>query len=130
MAAMTSTDNRSPRVRRSGRQTARPAARAIRDTALASSFRVRLGKAMAGVGWGLLCAAVVASALQRVQLTHEHRGLHAQLGRVQEQHDELMIEHSRLMLERGNESAFENIERAATTRLGMSFPEQVEQLLE
>jgi len=72
--------------------------------------------------------AVVASGLLLVRRADEARQLHRHLEVARKVEDQLLVEHSRLLLERGALSAHHNVERVAATELGMRFPEQVEHL--
>ncbi len=83
-------------------------------------------------GWWQLCVLVVlmvlfawSSALV-VRKTDEQRALYSELQRVQARHDELLIEQSRLLLERGAMAAYQNVERVAEKDLNMRFPRSVE----
>jgi len=50
------------------------------------------------------------------------------LSEVEAQRDELLAEHSQLLLERGAFSSYQNIDRVAAEQLGMKFPDQVERV--
>lgn len=75
-----------------------------------------------------LLLAVVASGLLLVRRADEARQLHGRLEAARKVQDQLLVEHSRLLLERGALSAHHNVERVAGAELGMRFPEQVEHL--
>ena len=75
-----------------------------------------------------LLLAVVASGLLLVRRADEARQLHRHLEAARKVQDQLLVEHSRLLLERGALSAYHNVERVAAAELGMRFPERVEQV--
>lgn len=73
----------------------------------------------------ILLAAVVASGVQVVRVSHDVRRLHAELESAQHAQDEHLSEYSRLLLERSALSAYQNVERIAEEELGMTFPERL-----
>ena len=75
-----------------------------------------------------LLLALVASGLSVVRRAEDARQLHQDLEAARKGQDQLLVEHSRLLLERAALSAYYNVERAAVAELGMRFPDQVEQL--
>ena len=77
-----------------------------------------------------LLVAIGISGLSLVERAHEMRGLYGALGNVQRQQDELLEEHSRLMLERGALSSMQQIEVVAETELDMHFPDDIGEVLE
>ena len=66
--------------------------------------------------------AIATSGLAVVNDAHETRGLYQALGETQQQQDELLADHSRLLLERGARSSLQNIEEVAQRELNMQFP--------
>ena len=78
----------------------------------------------------VLVGGVVFSGLILVRSAHETRGLYGALGDVQARQDELLAEHSRLLLERGALTSLSSIEQVAVEDLGMHFPETVAQVVE
>ena len=72
--------------------------------------------------------AVVLSGLARVQAAQDVRELYQKLGWAQKQQDELLAEHSRLLLERSAYTSLPNIERVAQSDLGMQFPQNIAQV--
>ena len=70
---------------------------------------------------GLLVASVV-SALEMVDSAHRMRSLYQELDLVQQQQNELLAVHSRLLLERGARASLNEVEVAAEQELDMHFP--------
>ncbi len=73
-------------------------------------------------GFVALLAFIAISGLSVVQGAHDMRDLYRQLGEVQREHDTLLADHSRLLLERGARSSLQNIEEVAQRDLDMEFP--------
>ena len=71
----------------------------------------------------VLVLANVATAVGVVYARHRHRVLFVELTRLEKDRDELNIEFGRLQLEQATVAESTRIERVATTRLGMKFPE-------
>jgi len=71
----------------------------------------------------VLVLANVATAVGVVYARHRHRALFVELTRLEKERDELNIEFGRLQLEQATVAESTRIERVATTRLGMKFPE-------
>ena len=90
----------------------------------------RRPSAMWAMIFAALLVAIGVSGLNLVQQAHEMRGLYGALGKVQRQQDELLEEHSRLMLERGALSSMQQIEVVAETELDMHFPDDIGEVLE
>lgn len=65
----------------------------------------------------------VATAVGVVYARHRHRVLFVELTKLEKERDELNIEFGRLQLEQATVAESTRIERVATTRLGMKFPE-------
>lgn len=76
-----------------------------------------------------LFAGVVASGIQVALQAQEVRQIQRALEETRHRQDRLLAEHSRLLLERGALSSYQNVQRAAQTELDMRFPAQVEPLL-
>ncbi len=72
----------------------------------------------------MLLVAVLISALALVWAKHQSRSLLQELERLNAEHDELQIEWGRLQLEQATWSENARVEELATTKLGLSFPEQ------
>ena len=70
-----------------------------------------------------LALANVATAVGVVYARHRHRVLFVELTKLEKERDELNIEFGRLQLEQATVAESTRIERVATTRLGMKFPE-------
>ena len=71
----------------------------------------------------VLVLANVATAIGVVYAKHRHRVLFVELTKLEKQRDELNIEFGRLQLEQATVAESTRIERVASTRLGMKFPE-------
>ena len=80
------------------------------------------------VVWLVLLAAVVASGVQVALQSQEVRRLHVALEAAQDAQDSLLAEYSRLLIEHGALSAYQNVERIAEDELGMTFPDHVERI--
>ena len=72
---------------------------------------------------GALVVACVATSLLVVRDRHAHRQAFTALSKLERARDELNIEFGRLQLEQATVAESTRIERVATTRLGMKFPE-------
>ena len=70
-----------------------------------------------------LVLANVATAVGVVYARHRHRVLFVELTKLEKQRDELNIEFGRLQLEQATVAESTRIERVASNRLGMKFPE-------
>lgn len=75
-----------------------------------------------------LLVAVVGSGIQVALVSQDVRRLHGALEDAQKAQDEHMAEYTRLLLERGALSAYQNVERLAERELAMQFPEHVERI--
>lgn len=80
----------------------------------AAAGAIYVGIAVSGVG--------VAATAQDV------RGLFVALAKNQAQQDELLAQYSRLLIERGTLSSYQNVDQAAERQLAMRFPETVERV--
>lgn len=72
---------------------------------------------------GALLVAVVASAIAVVQSTHLTRQAHSELRELERQRDQLQVEWSRLLLERGTLASHDRIKELAVNRLQMGTPD-------
>ncbi len=83
---------------------------------------------MSGRAWmlSLLLLGGVASGVAVVHARHAHRQLFVELSRLEHERDELNIEFGRLQLEQATWADTHRIEQAASTRLGMKYPESVD----
>jgi cell division protein FtsL len=77
---------------------------------------------------GGLLALVTASGVQVALVSHEVRRLYAELQAAQRTQDEHLSAYSRLLLERGALSSYQNIERLAEVELAMHFPAEVQRV--
>ena len=78
--------------------------------------------------WLLALVVLVISGIQVAFSTHNVRNLHIDLQSLQRQLDSAAEEYSRLQIELAAVAAYQNIERTAEEKLGMSFPTQVERV--
>ena len=74
----------------------------------------------------LLLGLVATSAVAVVLARHQHREGFIELSRLEKTRDELNIEFGRLQIEQATWSETNRIERIATAKLGMKFPEGAE----
>jgi cell division protein FtsL len=81
---------------------------------LAVALAIYTGIAASGV-----CVAAVAQ---------DVRGLFVALAKNQGRQDELLAQYSRLLIERGTLSSYQNVDQAAERQLAMRFPETVERV--
>lgn len=72
----------------------------------------------------LMLVAVICSALGVVYIRHESRGHAVQLGKLENQKDEIIAEWSRLQLEQAMLADAGHIEHKAQQSLGMREPEE------
>lgn len=77
---------------------------------------------------GLLLIMVV-SGLSVVRHADEMRRLYQAAGDVQREQDNLLSEHSRLLLERSAMTSMQNVEQIAESELDMLFPTQMGEVL-
>lgn len=75
-----------------------------------------------GIGFALLLAGVVLSALGVVQSRHQYRLLFVELTRLERERDELNIDYGRLQLELATWTESNRVEQIARTRLSMRAP--------
>jgi cell division protein FtsL len=74
------------------------------------------------LGWALLLAVAVASAIALAHSRHESRRLFVELTRLERERDEINIDFGRLQLERATWVDANRIEKIARGDLGMGFP--------
>lgn len=72
-----------------------------------------------------VCVIAMASGVQVALKTHETRLSFARLSDIQARHDHLLEQYSRLLLERGTLSSYQNVDELAEEALSMHFPEEV-----
>ncbi|MDP6376787.1 MAG: cell division protein FtsL [Pseudomonadales bacterium] len=77
---------------------------------------------------GTVGVAAVFTGVEVALTVHEVRALHAELEQTRRAQNQLMAEHSRLLLERSALAAYQNVEQLAETELAMQFPDHVELL--
>ncbi len=84
--------------------------------------------------WHWLAAAVViylsigASGFWIAATAQSVRGLFVGLQHNQSEQDALLAEYSRLLIERGTLSSYQNVDQIAERQLAMRFPEKVERV--
>lgn len=76
----------------------------------------------------LLLVLVTGSGIQVALVSHDVRELHGALETAQKTQDQYLSGYSRLLLERGALSSYQNVERLAQAELSMHFPSEVEQV--
>ena len=76
-----------------------------------------------------LLVLVMGSGIQVALVSHDVRRLHGELQAAQKIQDEHLSAYSRLLLERGALSSYQNIERLAEVELAMYFPQEVERVV-
>jgi len=74
------------------------------------------------LGFGLLAAAVLASAVAAVYAKHENRKLFMQLQALTEERDQLEVDWSRLQIEQSTWSTHARVEQLARGEMGMRSP--------
>ncbi|HEY5646901.1 MAG TPA: cell division protein FtsL [Pseudomonadales bacterium] len=79
-------------------------------------------------GWMLALVFVVLSGIQVAFSTDGVRSRYKMLQSLQGQLDGAAEEYSRLQIELAAIAAYQNVERTAEDKLGMSFPDQVERV--
>jgi cell division protein FtsL len=77
------------------------------------------GAIYVGIAGSGVCVAAVAQ---------DVRGLFVALAKNQSRQDELLAQYSRLLIERGTLSSYQNVDQAAERQLAMRFPETVERV--
>lgn len=89
---------------------------------------MRVAKRLIGSMWVFVVAVGVfatASGVMVALKNHEVRLSFVRLGDIQGRHDKLLEEYSRLLLERGTLSSYQNVDELAEGVLSMHFPEDV-----
>jgi cell division protein FtsL len=77
----------------------------------------------------VLLVLVTSSGIQVARVSHQVRELHGELEMAQKTQDRYLSAYSRLLLERGALSSYQNVERLAEGKLAMHFPSDVEQVI-
>jgi cell division protein FtsL len=89
---------------------------------------VRIARKVIDTVWIFAIGACVLATVSGVQValkTHEMRSSFVRLSDIQRWHDEFLEEYSRLLLERGTLSSYQNVDELAEGALSMHFPEEV-----
>jgi len=77
---------------------------------------------------GAIYAGIAASGVCVAAVAQDVRGLFVALAKTQTRQDELLAQYSRLLIERGTLSSYQNVDQAAERQLAMRFPETVERV--
>lgn len=77
---------------------------------------------------GAIYVGVAVSGVGVAAVAQDVRGLFVALAKNQTQQDELLGQYSRLLIERGTLSSYQNVDQAAERQLAMRFPETVERV--
>jgi len=77
---------------------------------------------------GVLYAGVAASGVWIAATAQNVRGLFVALEHNQDEQDALLDEYSRLLIERGTVSSYQNVDQVAERQLAMRFPETVQRV--
>jgi cell division protein FtsL len=77
---------------------------------------------------GAIYAGIAASGVCVAAVAQDVRGLFVALAKNQTRQDELLAQYSRLLIERGTLSSYQNVDQAAERQLAMRFPETVERV--
>jgi len=77
---------------------------------------------------GVLYAAIAASGVGIAATAQNVRGLFVALEHNQDEQDALLDEYSRLLIERGTVSSYQNVDQVAERQLAMRFPETVQRV--
>ena len=77
---------------------------------------------------GAIYVGIAASGVCVAAIAQDVRGLFVALGKNQSRQDELLAQYSRLLIERGALSSYQNVDQAAERQLAMRFPETVERV--
>lgn len=80
------------------------------------------------LGWLLALVFLVVSGIQVAFSTDAVRARHKTLQSLQGRLDAAAEEYSRLQIELAAVAAYQNVERTAQDKLGMSFPEEVQRV--
>ncbi|MGE0625276.1 MAG: cell division protein FtsL [Pseudomonadales bacterium] len=80
------------------------------------------------LGWLLALVFLVVSGIQVAFSTESVRERHKTLQSLQAELDAAAEEYSRLQIELAAVAAYQNVERTAEDKLGMSFPEEVQRV--
>ena len=77
---------------------------------------------------GIVYVCVAVSGVWIAATAQDVRGLFIALEHNQKQQDALLEEYSRLLIERGTLSSYQNVDQIAERQLAMRFPETVERV--
>ncbi len=77
---------------------------------------------------GAIYVGIAVSGVGVAAIAQDVRGLFVALAKNQSQQDELLAQYSRLLIERGTLSSYQNVDQAAERQLAMRFPETVERV--
>ncbi|HTK99772.1 MAG TPA: cell division protein FtsL [Pseudomonadales bacterium] len=77
---------------------------------------------------GAIYVGIAASGVCVAAVAQDVRGLFVALAKNQGRQDELLAQYSRLLIERGTLSSYQNVDQAAERQLAMRFPETVERI--
>ena len=77
---------------------------------------------------GAIYVGIAASGVCVAAIAQDVRGLFVTLAKNQTRQDELLAQYSRLLIERGTLSSYQNVDQAAESQLAMRFPETVERV--
>jgi cell division protein FtsL len=77
---------------------------------------------------GAIYVGIAASGVWIAATAQNVRGLFVALQHNQAQQDALLAEYSRLLIERGTLSSYQNVDQIAERQLAMRFPETVERV--
>lgn len=77
---------------------------------------------------GAIYAGIAVSGVWIAATAQNVRGLFVALQHNQAQQDALLAEYSRLLIERGTLSSYQNVDQIAERQLAMRFPETVERV--
>ena len=77
---------------------------------------------------GAIYACIAVSGVWIAATAQNVRGLFVALQHNQAQQDALLAEYSRLLIERGTLSSYQNVDQIAERQLAMRFPETVERV--
>jgi cell division protein FtsL len=80
------------------------------------------------VALGVLYAGIAASGVWIAATAQSVRGSFVALERNQNEQDQLLDEYSRLLIERGTVSSYQNVDQVAERQLAMRFPETVQRV--
>jgi len=77
---------------------------------------------------GLIYLGIAISGVWIASMAQDLRGLFISLEHNQDEQDALLAQYSRLLIERGTVSSYQNVDQVAERQLAMRFPESVERV--